>query len=60
MIVDVIDMSTTLESALDAGAYAVLGSSPDHTTAPVGSTGTGGQRAGPFSLRMRRRDYPGG
>jgi len=35
MIVDVIDMSTTLESALDAGAYAVLGSSPDHTTAPV-------------------------
>lgn len=35
MIVDVIDMSTTLESALDAGAYAVLGCSPDHTTAPV-------------------------
>lgn len=35
MIVDVIDMSTTLESAMDAGAYAVLGCSPDYTTAPV-------------------------
>lgn len=35
MIVDVIDMSTTLESALDAGASAVLGASPDFTTAPV-------------------------
>ncbi|MDD3024000.1 MAG: hypothetical protein PHE26_08900 [Syntrophomonadaceae bacterium] len=35
MIVDVIDMSTTLESALDAGAYAVLGSSPDLSNAPV-------------------------
>jgi hypothetical protein len=31
MIVDVIDMSTTLESALDAGAAAVLGASPDFT-----------------------------
>lgn len=35
MVVDVIDMSTTLESALDAGAYAVLGASPDFTRAPV-------------------------
>lgn len=35
MIVDVIDMSTTLESALDAGAYAILGASPDFTRAPV-------------------------
>lgn len=35
MIVDVIDMSTTLESALDAGAFAVLGASPDYTRAPV-------------------------
>jgi len=35
MIVDVIDMSTTLESVLDAGAYAVLGCSPDFTRAPV-------------------------
>jgi len=35
MIVDVIDMSTTLESALDAGAYAVLGASPDLSRAPV-------------------------
>ena len=31
MIADVIDMSTTLESALDAGAYAALGASPDYT-----------------------------
>ncbi|MGI5911119.1 MAG: hypothetical protein ACOX6E_00880 [Syntrophomonadaceae bacterium] len=35
MIVDIIDMSTTLESAIDAGAYAVLGCSPDNTMAPV-------------------------
>lgn len=35
MVVDVIDMSTTLESALDAGALAVLGCSPDITRAPV-------------------------
>ncbi len=35
MIVDLIDMSTALESALDAGAYAVLGASPDYTRAPV-------------------------
>jgi hypothetical protein len=35
MIVDVIDMSTTLESALDAGASEVLGASPDFTRAPV-------------------------
>ncbi|PKM78655.1 MAG: hypothetical protein CVU90_01250 [Firmicutes bacterium HGW-Firmicutes-15] len=35
MIVDLIDMSTTLESALDAGAYAVLGASPDYTRVPV-------------------------
>lgn len=35
VVVDVIDMSTTLESALDAGAYAVLGASPDFTRAPV-------------------------
>ncbi len=35
MIVDVIDMSTTLESALDAGALAILGCSPDYTRAPV-------------------------
>ena len=31
MVVDIIDMSTTLESALDAGAYRVLGASPDFT-----------------------------
>lgn len=35
VIVDVIDMSTTLEAALEAGALAVYGASPDHTRAPV-------------------------
>lgn len=35
MVVDVIDMSTTLEAALDAGALAVLGASPDVVKAPV-------------------------
>jgi len=35
VIVDVIDMSTTLESALEAGALAVLGASPDFSRAPV-------------------------
>ena len=35
MIVDVIDMSTSLESALDAGALLVYGASPDHNRAPV-------------------------
>ncbi len=35
MIVDIIDMSTTLESAIDAGAFAVFGASPDYTHAPV-------------------------
>lgn len=35
MIVDIIDMSTTLEAALDAGAIAVFGASPDFNLAPV-------------------------
>lgn len=35
LVVDVIDMSTTLEAALDAGALAVLGASPDLATPPV-------------------------
>lgn len=35
VVVDVIDMSTTLEAALDAGSIAVLGASPDGTKAPV-------------------------
>ena len=35
LVVDVIDMSTTLESALDAGALKVFGASPDFTRAPV-------------------------
>lgn len=35
VIVDVIDMSTTLEAALDAGAIAVYGAAPDHARPPV-------------------------
>ncbi|MFW5982268.1 MAG: hypothetical protein ACOCQO_03560 [Halanaerobiaceae bacterium] len=35
MIVDVIDMSTTAEAALEAGALNVLGASPDQHTVPV-------------------------
>ncbi len=35
MIVDVIDMSTTAEAALEAGALTVLGASPDHHIVPV-------------------------
>ncbi|MBO8168239.1 MAG: hypothetical protein H0Z35_03520 [Thermoanaerobacteraceae bacterium] len=35
VIVDVIDMSTSLESALDAGARAVFGAAPDGAVAPV-------------------------
>ena len=35
VIVDVIDMSTTLEAALDAGALAVFGAAPDNAAPPV-------------------------
>ncbi|AVX20073.1 MULTISPECIES: hypothetical protein [Carboxydocella] len=35
VIVDVIDMSTTAEGLLEAGAAAVIGASPDQTRAPV-------------------------
>ncbi|QTL98491.1 hypothetical protein GM661_11180 [Iocasia frigidifontis] len=35
MIVDVIDMSTTSEAVLEAGAITVLGASPDNNTVPV-------------------------
>jgi hypothetical protein len=51
MVVDVIDMSTTLESAIDAGAYAVLGCSPDFTTAPVE---TSPERIGQEACRLSR------
>lgn len=34
-VVDIIDMSTTLEAALEAGAAAVFGASPDRARAPV-------------------------
>ncbi|MEL7567815.1 MAG: hypothetical protein AAGU27_23460 [Dehalobacterium sp.] len=35
VIVDVINMSTTLEAAWEAGALGVFGASPNHTRAPV-------------------------
>lgn len=35
MIVDVIDMSTTAEAAIEAGAISVLGASPDNHSVPV-------------------------
>ncbi|MFW5999256.1 MAG: hypothetical protein ACOCQC_01195 [Halanaerobiaceae bacterium] len=35
MIVDVVDMSTTAEAALEAGVRLVLGASPDHAEPPV-------------------------
>ena len=35
MIVDIIDMSTSLEAALEGGAFFVFGASPDITKAPV-------------------------
>jgi len=35
VIVDIIDMSTTLEAALDEGALAVFGAAPDQATPPV-------------------------
>ncbi|MGR6836350.1 hypothetical protein [Syntrophomonas erecta] len=56
VIVDVIDMSTTLESALDAGAYAVLGASPDLTRAPVALDP---ERIGKESARLARENDSG-
>jgi len=51
LIVDVIDMSTTLESALEAGALAVFGASPDDTAPPVAvSPAQIGQRAGELAV----------
>lgn len=41
VVVDVIDMSTSLEAALDEGAAAVLGASPDEATPPVAVDPTG-------------------
>lgn len=35
VVVDIIDMSTSLEAALDAGAVAVFGAAPDVATPPV-------------------------
>jgi len=35
VIVDIIDMSTTIESVLDAGAIDVFGASPDYVSVPV-------------------------
>ncbi|KUG04781.1 hypothetical protein ASZ90_017920 [hydrocarbon metagenome] len=56
MIVDVIDMSTTLESALDAGALAVLGCSPDFTRAPVQ---VNPEQIGQKAARLSRENHTG-
>lgn len=51
VIVDVIDMSTTLEAALDAGAATILGASPNECRAPVSlSPEDIGRRAGELAL----------
>ena len=51
VVVDVIDMSTTLEGALDAGALAVMGASPDVSLAPVKLDPEGvGSRAGKLAV----------
>jgi hypothetical protein len=55
MIVDVIDMSTTLESALEAGAAVVLGGSPDFTRAPVEVDPEG---VGRHAARLARERVP--
>lgn len=47
VVVDVISMATTLEGALEAGAIAVYGASPDETRVPVGVNPEGiGRQAG--------------
>ena len=52
MIVDVIDMSTTLEAAIDAGALCVFGASPDQCRAPVRlSPEEIGRQAGMLAVR---------
>ncbi len=56
MIVDVIDMSTTLESALDARALAVLGCSPDYTRAPVE---VNPKQIGQRAARISRENHTG-
>jgi len=53
LVVDVIDMSTTLESALDAGALKVFGASPDFTRAPVR---VDPERIGRVAARIARKE----
>ncbi|ABO49629.1 conserved hypothetical protein [Desulforamulus reducens MI-1] len=51
MVVDIIDMSTTLEAAIDGGALAVLGASPDTSAPPVALNPEAiGQRAAQLAL----------
>lgn len=51
VIVDVIDFSTTMEAALDAGALAVLGAAPDAATPPVAvNPGLVGKMAGETAI----------
>lgn len=53
IIVDVIDMSTTLEAALDAGAAFVLGASPNACRAPVSlSPENIGRQAGELAISV--------
>ena len=49
LIVDVCDMSTSLEAALDAGAIAVFGASPDDARPPV--------PVDPFKVGVRAGEY---
>lgn len=49
LIVDVCDMSTSLEAALDAGAVAVFGASPDDARPPV--------PVDPFKIGIRAGEY---
>lgn len=54
VIVDVIDMSTTLEGALEAGALKVYGASPDHVQPPVPVNPYRiGQKAGLVARRLQ-------
>lgn len=51
VIVDVIDMSTTLEAALDEGALAVFGAAPDRAAPPVAVNPAGiGKTAGKLAV----------
>lgn len=53
VVVDVIDMSTSIEAAIDAGALAVYGASPDNARPPVKVNPHGiGKAAGEYARSM--------